>query len=904
MGTQKKKIAASIRKYLIAVLLFSGALLLVTSYLAPEGGLFLRYVNPNGNFLYYDSFYKSSLEHSGIIQFLPGYRIDIFGYVRVEEPGSYRLEVETEGNISIKFGSERRRGKNKPAVTGYTALNEPGYVRVSLVFRSIHRENKIRIFIRKAGGEHRELDDFQRFTTLPTGGEYTLYKIWQYTRTLFIWLLCIYSVLMLMDGIKCLSAKKSFRDGIPPPSRLIRAIIKKICSDIKILFRRKVREDTGRDEYSFKERLTKPFFTPYLTRHLLVLLLFVLVTILLVHPFIFNLDDSVLRFTYSSEKSLLEDEIHDIYVTWWTTNNFFRGLEALFTPGFYYGLEDALALAENYIGNLPFSLPASALSSGPVFIHNLTRLLVYIFGMWGTYLLLFLLCRSSGASIITSLAANLYGYKLITSDHLNILSNQWFTFALVFLILFLARKNIRYGLAFIPVFFLQATTHGYYGPILLGASILIVILYFAANPEQITKKRIIKTSLIFLLSVLAIFPIYARYLDVGDAINFRWRWNVFINQSSTPHSYFTSYSPVLGELMYKNERNQFPGAVFSVFLIYFIAALDRKRKVKEEKKSSGSKNRRIRMLTKSTFRALGALVLLSCMVYFLLHHLLYRAAKLNPLLDLLNQVAFIAVLVIFIDLIIMLFTVDDTKKSFQSFLALAGFIFFLISLGPLLTIFGMNIKFLHFYLTSLSELFRFFRSPSRLAVFAVLLISPLVAEGIATFTRRIKSGRIYKKIIAICFLFVFVIIENMIPHQIIKVPEKNPERYEILRKSKEKVVLLELPMSGRTDLNAMYYQMYHGKNVVNGYSPFVYKEYKILRYASRDFPSWRSIEHFQKWNITHILYRQNKKVPINRILKKLNKNNYDLKLIKKYPNSALFRIFYREPDSPDIKRKY
>jgi hypothetical protein len=160
---------------------------------------------------------------------------------------------------------------------------------------------------------------------------------------------------------------------------------------------------------------------------------------------------------------------------------------------------------------------------------------------------------------------------------------------------------------------------------------------------------------------------------------------------------------------------------------------------------------------------------------------------------------------------------------------LAAF-FFILALGPRLIIGGYEVPFIRlpevifYYLPILSSI----RAPYRFTVIVSLVFAVIAGHGIDNLLKSITTH--FKKpilVLSTILLFVLLIAEVWI----VPLPVKKvnvPEFYSKLGMKAGNFAILEVPGSVETWSSAMFYQTFHGKKIVGGYTGFSNPEFKFI----------------------------------------------------------------------------
>lgn len=200
-----------------------------------------------------------------------------------------------------------------------------------------------------------------------------------------------------------------------------------------------------------------------------------------------------------------------------------------------------------------------------------------------------------------------------------------------------------------------------------------------------------------------------------------------------------------------------------------------------------------------------------------------------------------------------------------------AFIFFILSLGPLLKIGGHISDFIlpYWFLFDYVPFFNFAKEPVRLSIFVMLFIVIIFSVFLKTYLSQNKRKNI------ILFLIVLIIIaEKMtLPYQTKKI--ETPVFYNKIAEEKNDYAILDLPANIRWFQQPMYnyYQMTHKKKIIVGavgYTSF-----------SSDIYSWIEQNNFVKESICYYgAYEKNPNIAETETKFNKNKLLQDFKDIK------------------------
>jgi hypothetical protein len=203
------------------------------------------------------------------------------------------------------------------------------------------------------------------------------------------------------------------------------------------------------------------------------------------------------------------------------------------------------------------------------------------------------------------------------------------------------------------------------------------------------------------------------------------------------------------------------------------------------------------------------------------------------------------------------FRTASPPQKFYLFVAVAAW---LLSLGPVVKLLGREIiagVYGLFY--SWVPGFQNLRVPSRFAVLMMLGLAVLSGWGVLSFLERWKSSRV--RAIGAGMLALLILTDYVsfpLPLAKVKIGSHVPKIYAAVRELPKKAALVELPMPAHDweefeDAAAVYYSIYHWKNIVNGYSGYAPPGYRVIREAMEQFPSESTFELLNGLAVEYLL---------------------------------------------------
>jgi hypothetical protein len=149
------------------------------------------------------------------------------------------------------------------------------------------------------------------------------------------------------------------------------------------------------------------------------------------------------------------------------------------------------------------------------------------------------------------------------------------------------------------------------------------------------------------------------------------------------------------------------------------------------------------------------------------------------------------------------------KAGKLDFWTLSAAVFFLLSLGPLLHIYGTVYPFpLPYLVFPFLPVASSLRDPARLGVLVMLSLSVISAYSLKGLSKNIKKKNLFFAAVSLVVLFEFL------SAPIVLTELKTPGFYSELAKDERDIAVLDVPIP-RT--SALYYQTLHEKRVVSGY---------------------------------------------------------------------------------------
>jgi hypothetical protein len=146
------------------------------------------------------------------------------------------------------------------------------------------------------------------------------------------------------------------------------------------------------------------------------------------------------------------------------------------------------------------------------------------------------------------------------------------------------------------------------------------------------------------------------------------------------------------------------------------------------------------------------------------------------------------------------------------------------------------------------------RAPARFAMFVGLSLALLSAAGVERWWGRLTS--VAARRFALAVMTTAVLIEGSPALDLTPVWQSPPSLYATLG-PESGAVLFEYPMRPdpdwfETNIPYMYFSIWHWTKMVNGYSGFIPRSYKVLAESTEGFPTGGTVDYLKKIGVTHV----------------------------------------------------
>jgi len=511
----------------------------------------------------------------------------------------------------------------------------------------------------------------------------------------------------------------------------------------------------------------------------LALLIYFLLTLFLTYPLSF------------SAGSRVRDYGDSLLNTWILTTlaGKLAGFEFknFFSANIFYPEEKPLLYSELLIPQAILALPIIKLSGNPLLAHNLILLLALITSALGMFLLAYYLCQRFWPSLLAGVVFAFSPFMIAHTFQIQVLSAGGLPLAFLFLHRYFSFRRWGDWLAFTLIFIIQSLANIYYALFLIIFSGLFI--FIGALTRRTYQQKAFWLQLFVFVCFFIIFlgPIFLAYAQQQAKTGFERT----IGAEATITSYLVTprFNWLYGQWSNRFRRPEgelFPGfvpllltlvALISASIKIFVPSIFKKRTNFQPDDLSGN-------LSSISIESQGKEISLF---------------KKFP-------------------------SSRERVVLFYFFFLIWGVFFSFGSKGPF--------YFFHLFVPG----YRAIRAVTRFHIFTMLALSILAAFGLLQLLDRIKNKNLNS--LLIFFTLALIILEYLsipLPLRPVKSKQDMAAVYQELSRWPEKKVILELPLPeprsgiGRVEGPRMYYSLFHGHHLVNGYSGFFSPVYLKIR---------------------------------------------------------------------------
>ena len=322
-------------------------------------------------------------------------------------------------------------------------------------------------------------------------------------------------------------------------------------------------------------------------KNIIVLILFIILTLIMTYPLIFNMGSHLTSSRYQEMTSGndLGDHLYSIWTMSWELKKLFNGITGAWDTNIFYPHKLTLAYSENNIGSTILGLPVALFTGNIIFIYNFVFLLSFILSGFFSYLLIKHLTKNHFAGIIGGIIFTFSAFRFNHFGHIFILNMQWIPLCVLYLHKFFETQKNRY-LFFFGIFFVFQWLSSLQNGLFLSVIVVCCFVYFAVQ-STIYKNRafIIKIAILFVVILILLIPLLSPYIQLGKNLGFK-RNIMSLNTVANFKSYLTvpynnkSYIKLNNFGMFCGENSLFLG--FTALFLSLIGIL--KYKIQKDQK--------------------------------------------------------------------------------------------------------------------------------------------------------------------------------------------------------------------------------------------------------------------------------------------------------------------------------
>ena len=585
---------------------------------------------------------------------------------------------------------------------------------------------------------------------------------------------------------------------------------------------------------------------------LLALFVFIILTLLLTYPIVLHLGTMVINGG---------DPLFSTWTLIWNVKTLISQPWKLFQANIFYPYQFTLAYSEHMLGNSILALPIYLITKGPLICYNLICLLTFVLAGFAAWALVNYLTGDWLAGVVAGIIFAFCPFRFSHLTHVHVLTSQWIPFALLYLHKYLDNnQKKKYLYLFALFFFWQFISSGHNG-LFLAVTVFIFLIYFA-----LIKKMSITAWLqlggVLVIVGLLILPLYYPYIYLAKEFGFVRSLEEVQDYSPQLQAWLAApagnwlYGSWLNKLAHP-EAIMFPGLLAVLLACANLWGTVPKIKTAVKAARVGIKvNRALNVL-------IGLLVVLILWVLIkggfdtgvaVLGVKLKATSLERPFYVLLALLA----VKIFIQRKRIWQYISKNRGIGQLYLVVA-ILSFLFCCGPQIRIMDKDlIAGPYSLLYRLVPGFQGLRRPGRWHVIFILALAVLAGLGFARLRKRFSRYR-YKYLWVSIVPLLLVLEYASIPiHLCCYRPSEVPPVYQWLGEQDEQAVIIELPMPQRVpqffqEASHLYWSLWHGKKMVNGYSGYSPPAYWPIAEKMADFPTDDTVQMLKSLGVKYVV---------------------------------------------------
>ncbi len=595
-----------------------------------------------------------------------------------------------------------------------------------------------------------------------------------------------------------------------------------------------------------------------------------------------------------------QDGLLNAWVLGWGHHELVHNPFKLFQANVFYPNADTLSYSEHLLPLTLLSLPVALISSNPVLAYNFVFFLCCLLNAYAMFLLVRHLTRNAPAGIVAGLIFGFSTTMIQQISHLQLMAAWFIPLGFLFLHRYFEEKKLHQAILFAACLTLQSLACIYYGLFFLSVLVIAFPVMAWLNAERIDRSFWMKLVPPLFAGGLIIFVFSLPYLRLF--LHFTFERPLTRGAELQNYLAVQTHNNLLGPVLHRfgsNEYFLFPGIVAVGLALYFLSRFRRRRTLPRGVSitlavlaglnslllllillsgGAGAKVGRLSVTAHNPSRpAFGLLIILS--LWFLASTLMFLLKARRG--------------------------AGEPEKLERLYVLILGWALFL-SFGSGFAFLGttpFNQKFhaglfspFHWFY-DLVPGFKGIRMPSRYAVFVLLAVAVLAGWGWKVLSERLRSSKL-----RLAALGVLVLVLNAeflsIPQRLKLVPVGRdiPPTYLWLKEQPAPSVVMELPFLPWIPDEAMYmyFSLYHGQPIINGYSGFIPYSTEYMRAVFGSFPSWGTIDILQKLKVKYIVLHAKKYTPrqLKNILRLVGK-----RFRSKLRLAQVFRYDFTRPNS-------
>ncbi len=513
------------------------------------------------------------------------------------------------------------------------------------------------------------------------------------------------------------------------------------------------------------------------------------------------------------------DPALNTWILWWHTQTVPFSSGWWNAPAFY-PVHGVLMFSEHLLGLSLISTPLHWLGVGPQGAYNVVFLLTFPLSAIGAYLLAFELTGRRDAAFIAGLLFGFAPYRIAHLPQIQSLASFPMPFALLGLHRYLRDPRPKWLALFGGCWLLQGLCNGYY---LLFFSVFAFmwILWFATPWRR--PRQFIAIALAWFIVAVPMVPLLLHYRNVHAAFGFTRDFDTIRGFAADVSGLmFASHHLALWGWLHAFRRAEgelFPGLTITLLVLAGVALVRDPRQVRV---GSWATARRV----------LGVLALVTGLVS--LSAVVMGPWRFEPfgtrVLSVTNPIKPLTlslVLALVLGLTSPGFRRTLAARSVLGFYALAGFLTWLLSLGPVPTLMGNDAMYRGPYALLMAlPGFDGLRVPARFWMMTTLC---LAVVGAMIFDRLASRYGRHRMVLA-AIVTIGVLADTWMPAMPLA---EAPRPFAALNCAEgARGPLIELPVGDPySDVAAMYRQMSHHRPLVNGFSGYFPPHYSALRFG-------------------------------------------------------------------------